>query len=141
MDIFAEMRFDGFCVRTLAAMGALAAALVCVSLSDGGAIPYAARCAGVFVWGLCACGLMSLYFDMLAYSAAAVFYEWSSVLFAAADSAALAFKLLFVLAPFALPDEDELFLRFAALTADAFLSRAHLRYTQKRLEKAASGGR
>lgn len=133
MEIFGEMRFDGSCVRTLAAIGGFAAAIIGISLADGSAMPYAAECAGVLVWGLCACGMLTLYFNMLAYSAAMAFKEWICPIFSLADSAALALKLLFVLAPFSLPNEDELFLRFAALTIDVFLSRRHLRHTREKI--------
>lgn len=133
MEIFGEMRFDGFCARISAAIGGYAAALIGISLADSSAMPYAAGCAGVFVWGLCACGMLTLYFDMLAYSAAAAFKEWVRPIFSLADSAALALKLLFVLAPFSPPNEDELFLRFAALVADVFLSRRHLRLTREKV--------
>lgn len=137
MEFVEEIRFDGHCKRLLFGIGVTAAVLAAVSLADGAAFPYAARCAGVFVWGLCACGMLTLYFNLLAYSAAGAFGEWRCVIFSLADSVALALKLLFVLAPFSLPNEDELFLRFAALTADVFLSRRHLRITSEKIGAAA----
>lgn len=137
-EIFGEMRFDGHCKRQLLGIGALAAVLAAVSAvsaaassADGSAVPYSARCAGMFVREMCACGMLTLYFGLLAYSAAGAFGEWSRAIFSFADSAALALKLMLVLAPFSPPCEDELFLRFAALTADAFLSRRHLRHTRE----------
>ena len=138
MDIIKNINFDGFCKRTTAAIGAFAAALVVISLADGSALPFAARCFGVFGWGVCACAMLSLYADMLGYALTAA--GGNARLFCVTDAAALALKLLFVLEPFSLADENVLFLRFAALTADAFLSRAHMLYTRKRLDGILSDG-
>ncbi|MCM1164419.1 MAG: hypothetical protein NC299_00245 [Lachnospiraceae bacterium] len=124
--------FDGFCKRTAAAIAVFGAALVGISLADGSALPFAARCFGVFGWGVCACAVLTLYFDMLGYALSAAFGSARKIL-CAADAAAWLLKLLFVLAPFSPIDADELFVRFAALAADALLSRAHLLYTLKKL--------
>lgn len=134
MNIIKNISFDGFCGRTSAMIGAFAAVLIGVSLADGSAIPFAARCLGVFAWGLCACAMLSLYFDMLGYALSAAFSGKARRIFCLTDAAAWALKLLFVLAPFSPVDENALFLRFAALTVDAFLSRAHLLYTCERLD-------
>lgn len=139
MDIIKNITFDGFCKRTAAAIGAFAAVLIVISSADGSALLFAARCFGVFGWGVCACAMLSLYFDMLGYALSAVGGNARRI-FCVTDTAALALKLLFVLEPFSLFDENMLFLRFAALTADAFLSRAHLLYTRKRLDGILSDG-
>lgn len=139
MDIIKNITFDGFCKRTAAAIGAFAAVLIGISLADGSALPFAARCFGVFGWGVCACAMLSLYFDMLGYALSAAGGNTRRI-FCVTDTAAWALKLLFVLEPFSLFDENTLFLRFAALTADAFLSRAHMLYTRKRLDGILSDG-
>lgn len=131
MDIFGELRFDARCKRLMYEIGALAITLALLSLLNSAVMPYSARCAGMLMRELCACGMLTLYFALLAYSAAGAFGDRTSVIFSLADSAALALKLLLVLAPFSPPNEDELFLRFAALTADAFLSRRLMRHTRE----------
>lgn len=140
MDIIKNITFDGFCKRTAAAIGAFAAVLIWISLADGSALPFAARCFGVFGWGVCACAMLSLYFDMLGYALSAAVGGNVRRIFCVTDAAALALKLLFVLEPFSPADGNLLFLRFAALTADAFLSRAHMLYTRKRLDWISSDG-
>ncbi len=133
MDIIKNINFDGFCKRTAALIFAFSAALIAISFADGSAMPFAARCFGIFVWGVCACAMLSLYFDMAGYALSAAVGGNARRILCAADSAALALKLLFVLEPFSPFDGDALFMRFAALTVDAFLSRAHLTYTERRL--------
>lgn len=133
MDIINNIEFDGFCKRTIAEISAFAAALIGISLTDGSALPFAARCFGVFLWGVCACAMLSLYSDMLGYALSAAINGNARRIFFITDAAALSLKLLFVLDPFSSADGNSLFLRFAALTADAFLSRAHMLYTRKRL--------
>ncbi|MBD5383852.1 MAG: hypothetical protein HDR72_02485 [Ruminococcaceae bacterium] len=139
MNIIKTITFDGFCKRTTAAIGAFAAVLIGISIADGSALPFAARCFGVFGWGVCACAMLSLYFDMLGYALSAAGGNARRI-FCVTDAAALALKLTFVLEPFSPADGNLLFLRFAALTADAFLSRAHMWYTRKRLDGILSDG-
>lgn len=134
MDIIKNINFDSFCRRTAAAIVVFAAVLIGISLADGSVLPFAARCFGVFGWGVCACAMLSLYFDMLGYALSAAVGGNVRRIFCVTDAATLALKLLFVLDPFSPADSNLLFLRFAALTADAFLSRAHMLYTRKRLD-------
>lgn len=139
MDTIENITFDGFCKRTAALICAFLAALIAISLADGSELPFAARCFGVFGWGVCACAMLTLYFDMAGYALSAAGGNARRILYTA-DTAALALKLLFVLEPFSPLDGNALFLRFAALTVDAFFSRAHLIYTQRRLDGILSDG-
>lgn len=122
MDVINKLEFDVYCKKTAALIGIFAAVRILTSMCGDG-LPFAARCFGALVGELSACVMISLYFRMLthAFSAAAPEKSSRSVTLCGALSAAL--KLYFVLDPLTPHDENALFVKFAALFLDAFLSR------------------
>lgn len=137
MNIINNIKLDAFSKRTIAAMGIFAAVIVMIFLTDGSAIPSAMRHFCFFIWGISACAVLSLYFDMLGYIFAAAGGN-ERLIFCIADAAALFLKLLILPRAFPFTDENALFLLFAAFAADVVLSRSHLLYTHRRLDQALS---
>ncbi len=134
MDVIKRLEFDGYCKKSAAMIGVFAAVLIFTSL-DGDGLPFAARCFGALLGELSACAMLTLYFDTLAHAlSAAVPDQNPSRLYALTGALSAAMKLYFVLDPLSLCNENALFVKFAALTLDAFLQRL---YAEKLSEKPA----
>ncbi len=133
INMINNIKPDGFCKRTTAIMGIFAAVIVAISLTDSSVLPIAAQYFGFFAWGIAACALLSLYFDMLGHIFAATGLN-ARLMFCIADAAALFLKLLIVPQAFSFADDNALFLLFAVFAADAFLSRAYMLFTCEKTE-------
>lgn len=133
INMINNIKPDAFCKRTIAIMGVLAAVIVTISMTDGAALPTAMLYFGFFVWGISACALLTLYFDMLGYILATAGLN-ARLTFCIVDAAALFLKLLIVPRAFSFTDKNALFLLFAAFSADVFLSRAHMFFAQGKAE-------
>lgn len=124
MDIIKRLEFDVYCQKTAAVIGIFAAVRILTSLCGAG-LPFAARCFGALIGELSACAMITLYFDMSAHALSAAMLEKKSRLNALIGTLSAALKLCFVLDPLTPCGENALFVKFAALFLDAFLSRIH----------------
>lgn len=124
-----ELEFNDRCKRLTAVIGIFAAlltvtALIC-RLCE---LPIALRQLLALIGSLSACGMITVYAAMTAGELAKRLRGKAEPVFCAADTAALALKLLFLLATCG----SGLPIACAALIIDAALSRVYLLYLKKR---------
>jgi len=125
MDVIKRLEFDGYCKKSAAMIGVFAAVLIFTSIGGDG-LPFAARCFGALAGELSVCAMLTLYFDMLSHALSAVMPDKStSRTYALTGALSTAMKLYFVLDPLSPCSENALFVKFAALTLDAFLQRLY----------------
>ncbi len=124
MDLINRLEFDVHCQKTAALIGIFAAVRILTSMCGDG-LPFAARCFGALVGELSACIMISLYFCILTHAFSSAAPEKSSRSVAVCGALSAALKLYFVLDPLTPHDENALFVKFAALFIDAFLSRLY----------------
>lgn len=128
MDVIKDLKYDGYCKKSSALIGVFAAARILTSLCGAG-LPFAARCFGALIGELSACAMITLYFDMSAHALSAALPEKKRRLYVLTGALSAAMKLYFILDPLAPCGENAMFVKFAALFLDAFLSRAYLAYS------------
>lgn len=125
MDVIKRLEFDKYCKRTAVLIGIFAAVRILTALCGEG-LPFAARCFGALIGELSACAMITLYFDISAHTLSAAMPEKSpSRLYALTGALSAASKFCFVIDPLSPCNENALFVKFAALFLDAFLSRLH----------------
>lgn len=129
MKIFRELEFDSRCKKLTSLIGAFAivltfTAVICRTAEP----PIALRQLLALTGSLSACGMITCYAAMAAGAFGKVLPDKTETIFCAADSAALALKLFFLLATCG----SGLPVACAALIIDAAVSRIYLLHLKKR---------